>query len=65
MSAVDREQRLRRAAQRAAPMLALASLCFIASRFTEFDTQELLVGVSVVFAMLGLTSAVFTWFDRR
>lgn len=56
--------RLIRVLRRSAPMLSLAAVCYAASFAFDFDTHSLLVGLAVVFGLLGVTTAAFTWFDR-
>lgn len=57
--------RLLGTAKRAAPLFGLAVICFVASQFFDADTRELLVGLAAVFAMLSLSTAAFTYFDKR
>lgn len=61
----DGADRFNRVAKRAAPMLGLALLSYVASRFTSSDTSELLGGLALVFVILAMSSAAFSWFDRR
>ena len=61
----DSADRFNRVAKRAAPMLGVALLCYAVGTLADFEGAKFLVDVSPVLVIIALSSAVFTWFDRR
>lgn len=61
----DVADRFTRVAKRAAPMLGVALVCYTVGTLADFDGAPFLVDLSPVLVILALSSAVFTWFDRR
>ena len=45
--------------------LGVALLCYAVGTLADFEGAKFLVDVSPVLVIIALSSAVFTWFDRR